>query len=327
MFNLRLCARALLFSATLAVTAITAHATPTWQLADTQQFYANDPAKSGIYRSQGIATDGNQWFFSWQYGLERADQSFTSVQRNSSFTPPGAVTPGIPLNLLAQGLNHIGDIDYYNGKLYVSLDSTSGYTKPHIAIFNAADLSYTGVSYEITGSPANPKKDVASWFAVDAARGLGYGKEYQNGNTLNVYNLDDWSFLRTITLDTNTKSIQGAKVYGDWLYMTSDNDAQSVYRANLLTGAVEEIFQLPKPDGDREVEGIALLDNGKGGVDLFIELIVDPARSGQNPTNDLLRVDLYHYAQVLTVPEPQTWALMILALGLMGFARTRQKRR
>src|SRR6195952_5228163 len=110
----RLRPRALLFSALLGVSAMSAHvsaqATAVWQLAGVEQFYANDPVSSGIYRSQGIATDGNQWFFSWQYGLERADANFTSLQRNSAFVPPGGISPGIPTSLLSLGLNHIGDI-------------------------------------------------------------------------------------------------------------------------------------------------------------------------------------------------------------------------
>ncbi|MBV6323108.1 hypothetical protein [Duganella violaceipulchra] len=122
----------------------------------------------------------------------------------------------------------VGDIDYYNGIIYVSLDSTSGYTKPHVALFNASDLSYTGTSFELGGTPANPDKALASWVAVDAKRGFGYGKEWQDGNTINVYNLSDWSFSHTHTLDKSLGRIQGAKVVGDWLYMASDNDAQLI---------------------------------------------------------------------------------------------------
>jgi hypothetical protein len=271
-------------------------ATETWKLVDEEQFFLHNPPNSftGLYRSQGIATDGRQWFFSWQYGLEIANDAFESIQRNSSFQLPMNLVPGIPSNLLGQGLNHIGDIDYNDGIIYASLDTTSGYTNGHVALYNASDLSYTGITYELTGAPSNPKKDIASWVAVDAKCNLGYGKEWQSGNTINVYNLQDWSFDHTLTLDIALENIQGAKVHGNWLYMASDNSTQSVYRANLKTGHVEELFRLPSPAGDREVEGIALRD-ADDGVDIYVEMIVDPDKSGQSFSNPNLHVSLYHY--------------------------------
>src|ERR1700761_7118206 len=73
-----------------------------WQLADEQQFFYENGtgAFSGIYRTQGIATDGDQWIFSWQYGLEIADPQFRSVRRDPL---------DIPLDLLLlHHLDHIG---------------------------------------------------------------------------------------------------------------------------------------------------------------------------------------------------------------------------
>jgi hypothetical protein len=271
-----------------------------WQLVDVQQFFLHNPPYSftGLYRSQGIATDGEQWFFSWQYGLERADDAFHSLQRNSTFDPANGLTPGIPADLLAQGLNHIGDIDYRDGIIYAPLDTTDGYTNGHVALFKASDLSYTGITYPLVGAPANPHHDVASWVAVDHERDVGYGKEWQEGNTLNVYRLEDWSFDHTITLDTPLKNIQGAKVRGHWLYMASDNDTRSVYRANLKTGRVEELFQLPQPAGSFEVEGIALRESEEGELDLYVEMIVDPDNSGQSLADTSLNVSLYHYRRI-----------------------------
>jgi hypothetical protein len=275
-----------------------------WRLAEEKQFYLHDPPNSftGLYRSQGIATDGRRWFFSWQYGLEIADDSFHSVLRNSSFRPPKKLVPGIPASLFARGLDHIGDIDHHNGIIYASLDTTRGYTDGHVALYRASDLSFTGTVFVLKGSPANPKKDVASWVAVDATRNRGFGKEWQRGNTLNVYNLSDWSFQHTLTLDRALERIQGAKVHGDWLYMAADDATQSVYRANLLSGHVEELFRLPTPSGNREVEGIAVrpTDSSFGArgacdVHLYVEMVVDPDHSGHDPTNPHLRVSLYHY--------------------------------
>jgi hypothetical protein len=302
------------------------HAVEGWQYAGASSFFISATADSGLYRSQGMATDGQQWFFSWQYGLERADNAFHSVQRNSSLTATTSLVPGIPTSLLALGLDHIGDFDYYNGKLYVSLDTTRGspgYQSPHVAVYNAADLSYTGTVYTVTGSAANPHNDVASWFAVDGARGLGYGKEWQTGNTLNVYSLSDWSFQSTITMDASLGRIQGAKVLGDWLYMSSDNATRSVYRANLLTGQTEELFQLPTPAGNLEVEGIAVRSNAAGGADLYVEMVVDTDRLGFSFANTNLHVELFHY-MLSPVPEPAAWALMLAGLGVVGLARRRR---
>lgn len=273
-----------------------------WQLVDEKQFFLQDPSNSftGLHRSQGIATDGQQWFFSWQYGLEIADENFTSVLRNSSFQLPMNLVPGIPPALLQQGLNHIGDIDYHDGIIYASLDTTAGYTNGHVALYNASDLSFTGIAYELTGAPSNPKKDIASWVAVDAKRHVGYGKEWQSGNTINVYKLQDWSFDHTLTLDMALENIQGAKVHGNWLYMSSNNATQSVYRANLKNGHVEELFRLPTPDGDREVEGIAVREGEDDELDLYVEMIVDPDKSGQNLSNPHLNVTLYHYRRIET---------------------------
>lgn len=274
-------------------------ATEEWKLVDEKQFFLQDPPNSftGLYRSQGMATDGHRWFFSWQYGLEIADDQFQSILRNSSFQLPMNLVPGIPANLLAQGLNHIGDIDYLNGIIYASLDTTHGYTDGHVALYNASNLSYTGISYALTGAPSNPHKDVASWVAVDAKRNHGYGKEWQSGNTINVYSLQDWQFLGTITMDMALENIQGAKVHGDWLYMSSNNTTQSVYRVNLENGHVEELFRLPTPAGDREVEGIGLREGPDGGLNIYVEMIVDPDRSGNNLTNPNLHLSLYHYSR------------------------------
>lgn len=319
---------ALLVLVLSAAALVPVHAADAWKLAGVDNFYMHTPTPdsfTGLYRSQGMATDGKQWFFSWQYGLERTNDNFDSLQRNSSFSLAGGLSPGIPAALLAQGLNHIGDIDYHNGIIYASLDSTSGYTKPHVALFNASDLSYTGKSFELGGTPANPNKDLASWVAVDAKRGFGYGKEWQDGNTINVYNLSDWSFSHTLTLDNALGRIQGAKVVGDWLYMASDNDAQLIYRSNLLTGAVEEVLRLPQPPGDLEMEGLGLRVGANGALDMYVEQVVDPDRSGQSLTNPNLHLALYHY-QLAAVPEPATYAMLLAGAGLLAVRRRQRQR-
>jgi hypothetical protein len=282
----------------------------TWHLMEEKQFFLHRPPNSftGLYRTQGIATDGDKWFFSWQYGLEIANNKFESVKRNSWFDLPATVVPGIPPSLLRQGLNHIGDIDYDHGIIYASLDATDGYSNGHVVLYDAVDLTYTGVAYELIGAPSNPKNDIASWVAVDAKRNLGYGKEWQSGNTINVYSLPDWNFTHTLTLDRLLERIQGGKVQGNWLYMAADDATRSVYRANVVNGHVEELFRLPVAAGDREVEGIAVRTSQRtlaaseacdNAVDIYVAMIVDPDRSRRDPANPNLHVSVYHYIPVV----------------------------
>lgn len=297
-------------------------ASENWQLTGTDAYSIFQSPMTGLYRTQGVAYNGNEWLFSWQYGLERTDAAFNSLQRTGSFTPPATIDTGIPQVLASQGFDHIGDIDVHDGILYASLDSEAGdYQNGHVALFNAGDLSYTGRLYPLNGAPSNLHDDVASWVAVDGAAGLGYGKEWRNGNTINVYNLSDWSFSHTITMDQSIRNIQGGKVFNGSLYLSSHNSEKSVYRMDLASGHVEELFQLPRqPAAFNETEGIALRALPGGGAEMLVEMIVQP-------DNDQAasQLKIFHYT-LAPVPEPETYALFLAGLGLLGVAATRRGR-
>ncbi|MGY9049403.1 hypothetical protein P775_07665 [Puniceibacterium antarcticum] len=265
----------------LCATAMPAHANEPWVLVDKTTFdYA-----TAINRAQGLTTDGVNWIFSGENMLEITDADFNTILLDSSAIVDELATPS---DIAVVGLNHIGDIYYDKGLLYLPLDSSKdepvsgeNYQTPVIAIYNASDLTYTGKSYAITTPDGTD--DIASWVAVDSDAGVGYTMAYNNSTKIAVYDLNDWSFVRYIPLESVIDNAQGGKIKDGWMYFSTDGDSKSVYRANLSTGAVEELFNL-KIEGGQEVEGLSFKMT-KDGQALFV----------QNLEFDILSEVLYEY--------------------------------
>lgn len=247
---------ALLGSSMLTGLSAPAIAEEPWIMVQRDFFLGADPA-----RGQGVTTDGSNWYFSGTHSLEIAGDDFSTIK----IAPDAIVSAGlsIPTEFSAIGLNHIGDIDYANGKLYISLDSSNRdpgngnqkYVNPVFAIYDAETLEYTGEAYRL--NPPHGIKDIASWVAVDAKAGLAYGIAYDNATELTVYNLADFSFKQYIPLSQVVDQAQGGKLLNGYMYFATDNDEKLLMRANLQTGEVETIGNL-KIDGEQEVEGLSI---------------------------------------------------------------------
>jgi len=258
----RLTIVALLGTSTLAGLVAPALAQEPWFMVEKYTF----DAESLGTRAQGITTDGTNWYFSGGGSLQIADGKFDPTKNNFSAIPQVLrdPSPGAP-----KGLNHIGDIDYANGLLYIALDSDDGdpsYSTPVIAIYNASDLSYTGKSFVL--NPPNGTDDIASWVAVDVEKGVGYGMAYGDATEMIVYNLSDWSFKEYIPLSQTIDEAQGGKILDGWMYFATNDDTQGFYRASLTTGEVEHLGNIESPFS-RETEGLSFGDTPDG-KSLFI---------------------------------------------------------
>lgn len=226
-----------------------------WIMVERNFWYDADPA-----RGQGVTTDGTNWFFSGTHSLEITDENFNTIRID-----PNAIASqlAIPSEFSSIGLNHIGDIDYANGLLYISLDSSNRdpgngnqkYVNPVFAIYDAATLTYTGTAYRL--DPPHGITDIASWVAVDAEKGLAYGIAYDNATELTVYNLADFSFKEYLPLSQIVDQAQGGKILDGWMYFATNNDDQLLMRANLATGEVETIGNLDI-NAPQEVEGLSI---------------------------------------------------------------------
>ena len=213
-----------------------------------------------IPRYQGVTTDGESWYYSWNFGLQKTD--INNCLQVSQFI-------AIPPRFLLQGSNHIGDISYYDGKIYAALEDGSDYLRPYILIYDADTLKWTGVYYEM---PYDLHIDGVPWVAVDGARGFAYTAEWSNATVLNIFDLEDFTLVRTQPLSQPIDRIQGAEIGPDGLlYCAADTKgAHTVWAVNPDTGAVAKAFDRVLDDAV-EAEGITVLPMEDGSLIHCIE--------------------------------------------------------
>ena len=265
----------------------------TWQLIG-KDVFTGDAEGS---RSQGVTTDGTHWYFSSSNGLEITDMQYNTILKTSPAIPPELANPS---PLADKGLNHIGDMDYANGKLYIPLDSSTPdpgspheyqyeYDTPVFALYTAADLTFTGQADALN---ANGVHDIASWVAVDARQGLAYGMAYVNATEIAVYNLPNFTFNKYIPISQPIDQAQGGKIHDGWMYFSCNDAGKSIPRANLTTGEVQVLFNLTVPYA-QEVEGLSFLETPDG---LTLNILNREQPDPNGPSN----VTFYHY--LLQVP-------------------------
>ncbi|PTW47734.1 VPLPA-CTERM sorting domain-containing protein [Rhodovulum kholense] len=319
----------LLFTTAAGVLAAGSVHAASWTLDSFADYAFLDENQTGLQMTQGIAWNAaaNEWVTSWQYGLARFTEDWQFIEASGHYDlETGQVVSGIPAALADRGFDHIGDFDIRDGVVHASLDSAEGdYQNGHVAFFDATTLAYAGELHEMLGDPTNRRDDVASWTAIDHATGLGYGKEWALGDTLNVYDLTDWSFLGTLQMDQELKRVQGAKVLDGMMYLSTDIGTKSVYSLDLATGHVEELFQLPIFEGDIrfETEGLALRELADGGLEMYVEMVIDP-QAVEGEFDAYTRLYRYVLAEdPAPVPVPATLPLVLSGLAAFGLIRRR----
>ena len=213
-----------------------------------------------VPRYQGVTTDGESWYYSWNFGLQKTDMCHNlQVSRFIA----------IPLQFLLKGSNHIGDISYYDGKIYAALEDGSDYLHPYILIYDADTLKWTGEYYELEHGL---HIDGVPWVAIDGERGYAYTAEWNNAEVLNIYSLEDFSLVRTQPVTEKLHRIQGAEIGPDGLlYCAADTKgAHTIWAVNPDTGVVTKAFDRVLDDAV-EAEGITVLPMEDGSLIHCIE--------------------------------------------------------
>jgi hypothetical protein len=265
----------------------------------------------GLIRSQGVTSDGDSWFFSWQGGISRTDKNY--LERAITPIPPQLLVdnPSIkPDRTNHIGQNHVGDLDVYNGVVYAPIEdgdenlelitvNDPDFQYPYIALFDAKTLLYTGVKYRL---PLDIHRDGVPWVAVNGPANEVYTAEWNNPtDRIFVWDLQ-MRFKRFITLQYPVElgagfrlnRIQGAKFRAGKLYASRDDDAKSVFSIDVETGAVKKLFSM-NPGVESESEGIAIRETDDGAW-LHVVLVVHNLNPNDDPEFWKTHIELRHFA-------------------------------
>lgn len=219
---------------------------------------------NALLMSQGITTDGEYYYTAGS--ISAIDLVGMGKWTVDGFEKVLYDHTAVPKELKEKyGSDHIGGISYYDGKIYAALEDESD-TYNLIAIYNAEDLSYTGVYYDLGTEYLD---DGIPYCAVDAENGYLYTSPFHETDYILAYNLNDMTFSHKIMLSEPVDRIQGAEYYNGLLYLSydvSDSATEQVQTVNVKTGEVKLLFERTVSGRDHEAEGITVYPMADGSL-------------------------------------------------------------
>lgn len=206
---------------------------------------------------QGVCTDGEFYYVSGSKALHKYDKKGNLLQTNET-----------PFEGYSIPSNHIGDIDVFDGEIFVSAENfMDGVGKDiQIAIHDAKTLKLkrtfrfepSSGQEEVSGITVDPDKRsvwMCSWVGEESGRYL-----YE-------YSLDTGKFLRKVHLQPVPQWVQGVFYWKGNLYLTADDgtadldEPDHLYRVNITDKSyasvvLEKTFTEVKKQG--EIEGLTI---------------------------------------------------------------------
>lgn len=175
-----------------------------------------------INAHQGVAVSENNFYLFHTDFIKKTDKNWGDELINKN-----------ALAEVGDQINHLGDGDYHNGKLYVPVeywDNHDNFRSQHIAIWNATDLSYIGKhdisaqGHEVAGITVDDK--------------YVYVVSFYDGTAIWKYDISDFSYVDRIPLNKNIENIQGITMGSDCFYISQEN---YLYKISLAGKIIEKI--------------------------------------------------------------------------------------
>jgi len=254
-----------------------------------------------LYYYQGMTHDeaGNRYFTGIWFGLYRTDPALRETGRNDDVIPPDVHA--------REGYNHVGDLSYAGGKLYLPLEC---YYPPlgntcKTGSIGVADAQTLTLDYYVKLDPAEIQK--AMWNEVSPDGTLLWT---QSGKDLLAYDMDDLSAdnaapeaspIRSVRRLVNAvppEGITGATFIGDRLFVAGQDDHGGIiYSIDVTTGT--RTFET-RVDYVGESEGLDDdfdLDPGADALPGSLHYMVMPYNEEAYPTNGATNGVIYHLEQ------------------------------
>jgi hypothetical protein len=207
-----------------------------------------------MYPQEGLAASDRAIFMNGKNTLAVLDDSLRLLARNADV---------IPAALRAQGYNHMGDADYWEGQLLVPLERDS-YTNATFAWVNASTLQMSVASAVQTAQAHMP------WAVADANASLAYSSEFDNVTEILCYTLPGLSLAKRLQLRgaAPLMAVQGGAMWEGMLYLVSSDKAtqQPLWRVDLGSGDVQLVMATAT---GMESEGLAFVELQAFGLGLM----------------------------------------------------------
>jgi hypothetical protein len=217
---------------------------------------------------QGLGWDGNHWYFSTSHegdfnDLYKLDNKSNLILKEENV---------IPSFLVKEGYDHIGDLDYWNGKLYIPIE--------HKPVLDGLRINATFAVYDsqlnFVGEWFKTSQFHAPWCAIDPETGYLYSSEWNDAWDLYAYDLvNGGKLVKKIHLDKRLSSVQGGDFYQGYLYLCLDDLHKDICKIDSKNGKVLDLIATKIPE---EMEGVTLHKTSNG----FIHFV-----AGHYPVEDV----------------------------------------
>ena len=187
--------------------------------------------------NQGVAHVPGGWVVSGTMTLERVDDRLRVLVANRAPIPPA---------WRRRGFDHVGDIDVVGRYIYAPFE------QPNYDLGYQATARFDARTLRFVDARQLPQHQ-NSFVTVDPRTMIAYSMDEFGGNTLIRYSVRrGWQPLPPLMMSATLQNVQGAAIHGGYVYLSTSDLANDIYRVSIATGQVQPLGSAGHPGGEGE---------------------------------------------------------------------------